>query len=332
MRWMIQWCMWRTTRPCQFWRQLHARIGGASCSSTTKGDPVRAMFLWASAIEVQHFPPPPGQRCPEPGGLPPVRAVPCTWVVCERCDRGLGGFAIPFVGTFSKRDVLVQAGHSPAQAWDAYHWGEERLSILDVANVCSGLMVLDILPIHAAQDQPRGASPPNLRIAWRHWHQGRREWRELSLTARHAEHAPCDSGLARWRRDTPSCPAHVRAVDAPVCSVAAHAAGPHVVIAKGPASTASWLELGGAVAAAVLASNMSGIYALQAMGEDDADSHAYPEAPAEVTVVIDRMAAANVARFRRRHGLQVDTDFAYAFASWAEARDAGGQVRASHGL
>ena len=125
-----------------------------------------------------------------------------------------------------------------------------------------------------------------------------------AILARHAEDAPCGSGLARWRRDTPSCPAHVRAVDAPVCSVAAHAAGP--------------------VATAVLASNMSGIYALQAMGEDDADSHAYPEAPAEV--VIDRMAAANVARFRRRHGLQVDTDFAYAFASWAEARDAGGQA------
>ena len=83
-------------------------------------------------------------------------------------------------------------------------------------------------------------------------------------------------------------------------------------------------ELGGAVAAAVLASNMSGIYALQAMGEDDAHSNAYPGAPAEV--VIDRVAAANVARFRRRHGLQVDTDFAYAFASWAEARDAGGQA------
>ena len=126
--------------------------------------------------------------------------------------------------------------------------------------------------------------------------------------ARHAEDAVCGSGLARWRRDTLSCPAHVRAVDAPVCSVAAHAAGPYVVTAKGPASTASWFELGGAVAAAVLASNMSGIYALQAI------------------VVIDRMAAANVARFRRRHGLQVNTDFAYAFASWAEARDAGGQA------
>ena len=102
-------------------------------------------------------------------------------------------------------------------------------------------------------------------IAWRHWHQGRREWRNPPLRqclpgsrganpARHAEDAPCHSGLARWRRDTPSCPAHVRAVDAPVCSVAAHAAGPHVVIAKTPA--------------AVLASNMFGIYALQAMGEE----------------------------------------------------------------
>ena len=41
---------------------------------------------------------------------------------------------------------------------------------------------------------------------------------------------------------------------------------------------------------------MSGIYALQAMGEDEEDAPAYPEAPAEV--VIDRMAAANVSRFR----------------------------------
>ena len=78
------------------------------------------------------------------------------------------------------------------------------------------------------------------------------------------------------------------------------------------------------VAQYVLASNMSGIYALQAMGEDEEDAPAYPEALAEV--VIDRMAAANVARFRHRRGLQVDTDFAYAFASWAEARDAGGHA------
>ena len=67
----------------------------------------------------------------------------------------------------------MQAGHSPAQAWDAYHRGEGRLNILDVANVRSGLMVLDILPIHAhhlmdeiaAQDHPRGASPSDLWIA-----------------------------------------------------------------------------------------------------------------------------------------------------------------------
>ena len=125
---------------------------------------------------------------------------------------------------------------------------------------------------------------------------------------------PLNQCLPGTRR-TPSCPAHVRAVDAPVCSVAAHTAGP---IAKVLHPLVSWLELGGVVAAAVLASNMSAIYALQAMGEDDADSHAYPEAPAEV--VIDRMAAAHVARFRRRHAF-----FAYGFASWAEARDAGGQ-------
>ena len=74
-------------------------------------------------------------------------------------------------------------------------------------------------------------------------------------------------------------------------------------LCHGPGSTggASWSEPGSAVAAAVLASNMSGIYALQAMGEDEEDGPAYPEAPAEVV-------------------------FAYAFASWAEARDAGGQA------
>ena len=75
----------------------------------------------------------------------------------------VGGFAFPFVGIFSKQNVLVQAGHSPAQAWEAYHRGEERLSILDIANVRSGLMVLDILPIHAHRLMDEIAAPRTTR-------------------------------------------------------------------------------------------------------------------------------------------------------------------------
>ena len=248
---------------CQDWRrqlQLYDQ----------QADPVRPMFLWASAIdEVQHFPPPPGQRCPEPGGLPPARAVPSGSSVSAAIGD-LEGTAFPLLALSTSMPSLcklaivrLKRGMRTIEARNASAFWTSLMSAPGSWSSTFCRFMHTVLWMRSPPRTTHAASPPDLWIAWRHWHQGRREWREPSLRqclprsrgvipARHAEDAPCGFGLARWRRDIPSCPAYVRAVDAPVCSVAAHAAGPHVAIAKGPASTASWFKLGGALAAAVL--------------------------------------------------------------------------------
>ena len=44
-----------------------------------------------------------------------------------------------------------------------------------------------------------------------------------------------------------------------------------------------------------------------------------PGTEAQAETVVDRLVAQSVRAFRERHGLMVDDDFAYAFASWEEA-------------
>ena len=143
-------------------------------------------------------------------------------VDCERCDRGLGGFAF-LVGTFSKQNVLVQAGHSPAQAWELTIGARSASAFwtlqMPAPGSWSSTFCRFMHTVLWTRSPPRTTRAADLWIAWRHWHQGRREWREPSLEAgsrgaNRARHAFCASCLAQCRRDTPSCPAHVRAVDA----------------------------------------------------------------------------------------------------------------------
>ena len=71
------------------------------------------LLHWCHAVEIQHFPPH-FDRMPElPGVLPPVRVAACVAANCARCEAGRGGFQFPWIGTFTRRDVLVEAGIPP---------------------------------------------------------------------------------------------------------------------------------------------------------------------------------------------------------------------------
>ena len=241
---------------CQDWRhQLHLYH--------QQGDTVRAMFLWASAIEVQHFPPPPGQR----GGLPPVRAVPPGSTV-SGAIRGWAGspflLLAPSPSGMSLYELAIawlKPGKLTIGARNASAFWTLGMSAPGSWSSTFCRFMHAVLwtrspprTTRAVRNRRTSGSPggTGIRGAGSGGNPPLRQCLPGSKganPARHVEDAPCDSGLAQWRPDTPSCPAHVRAVDAPVCSVATHAAGPHVVTAKGRASTASWFELGGAVRA-----------------------------------------------------------------------------------
>ena len=71
------------------------------------------LLHWCHAVEIQHFPPR-FDRMPElPGVLPPVRVAACVAANCARCEAGRGGFQFPWIGAFTRRDVLVEAGIPP---------------------------------------------------------------------------------------------------------------------------------------------------------------------------------------------------------------------------
>ena len=75
------------------------------------------LLHWCHAVEIQYFPPH-FDRMPElPGVLPPVRVAACVAANCARCEAGRGGFQFPWIGTFTRRDVLVEAGIPPQVAW-----------------------------------------------------------------------------------------------------------------------------------------------------------------------------------------------------------------------
>ncbi|CAE7730172.1 unnamed protein product [Symbiodinium sp. CCMP2592] len=248
-------------------------------------------------------------------------------VDCVRCREGRGGFRFPFVGTYARRSIVVSGAVAPAQAWAEYHRsGPERLSFDDVFRMGSGLWPTDILPDHAnrlvqrigEEAHPRGATPGQLWLLWRDWHQGERIWRE-----------PAYSPIPSWaegRRDRRSrahralwqgCPFSrllARVVACRLFSSVTVAESQHALLAPIPASAAHRLRV---FLAASLAGPMSGIYAVQAMEGRAGAVDAPPGTAAET--VVDRMAARAVNSFRERHGLQADNDFAYAFSSWEEA-------------
>ena len=147
------------------------------------------LLHWCRAVEIQHFPPH-FDRMPElPGVLPPVRVAACVAANCARCEAGRGGFQFPWIGTFTRRDVLVEAGIPPQVAWARVSACSECLSVEEVRQASSGLTVDDVAPSHInrlvavlADQQERGnprlATADDLWQVWRIWQQGERRWRE----------------------------------------------------------------------------------------------------------------------------------------------------------
>ena len=99
--------------------------------------------------------------------FPPIRVVPCVDMGCARCREGRGGYQFPFLGTFSRRSVLVAPGTSPSDAWEQYHANAATLSGIEVLGLFSRLWPTDFLPSHADrlvqhvrhQRHPRGVTP-----------------------------------------------------------------------------------------------------------------------------------------------------------------------------
>ena len=106
------------------------------------------LLHWCHAVEIQHFPPH-FDRIPElPGVLPPVRVAACVAANCACCEAGQGGFQFPRIGTFTRRDVLVEAGVPPQTAWARVSACTAYLSSGEVRQASSGLTVDDVAPSH----------------------------------------------------------------------------------------------------------------------------------------------------------------------------------------
>ncbi|CAE7752814.1 unnamed protein product [Symbiodinium sp. CCMP2592] len=163
----------------------------------SEGRNVDAARLWASALEIQHYPPPPPLLDGLPAGLPPIRTVPCVVTDCARCAQSRGGFQLPFVGTFTHAAAIVRPGSDPAQAWSAYHACRSYLSPGDITALHSGLWPTDLLPNHlyalfsrvAEQTHPRAASSAELWIVFR---------RLPGRMKDHGRTGPSGCGLGPW--------------------------------------------------------------------------------------------------------------------------------------
>ena len=138
------------------------------------------LLHWCHAVEIQHFPPH-FDRMPElPGVLPPVRVAACVAANCARCEAGRGGFQFPWIGTFTRRDVLVEAGIPPQVAWARVSACSACLSAEEVRQASSDLTVDDVAVLADQQERgnPRLATADDLWQVWRTWQRGERRWRE----------------------------------------------------------------------------------------------------------------------------------------------------------
>ncbi|CAE7241463.1 clpC [Symbiodinium natans] len=289
----------------------------------SRGDLRDAAFLWASAVEIQHYPPLETDvpRVPElPGLLPPVRQVPCTSIPCARCDCSRGGFQFPYVAVEFNAGVLVKDGRSAAGAWEDFHRCGHRLGIAEVLCLQSGLLVEDILPPNAAklikvvqtQTGAGGATPRDLWRAWRSWHGGQRRWRDPCWEPVASREEGRADEMARSGRSLWHWLGAVEAGYSPLFSPCVVKLLSAKTVSPNAGSAHSKSEVAGAALAAALASQMAGIYALQAMEDPSAQGETLGEPEAET--------------YRVRYGLEDDLDFSYAFTSWEKARDAGGHA------
>ena len=88
-----------------------------------------ALQLWDSVCEIVHLGSPCSTSVLQVQGMPPLLQVPCCNENCRRCEEHRGGFQFPWLGTWSRRAVLVQSGTPLNEAWASYHLNEEKLDL-----------------------------------------------------------------------------------------------------------------------------------------------------------------------------------------------------------
>ena len=113
------------------------------------GEREQAVKLWKAVLVVVHFPPTEASefRIHKLGSL---REVPCVVAGRARCTEQRGGFQFPWLGTWTKRAVLVQA-EVGADAWDLYYAGRDYLEEDQLRALDSGMRVPRLVPDHMAR-------------------------------------------------------------------------------------------------------------------------------------------------------------------------------------
>eukprot|EP00435_Cladocopium_sp_Y103_P075206 s702_g55.t1 len=139
------------------------------------GDPVSAYFLWVNAVEVLHSPFQANFDI-EIQGLPQLCRAPCTLSNCVRCDRQLGGFKFPWLGTWNSRGIIVPPGVQPDEAWRRYYENQEPMDLIMVNMYCGATTAKDVVPQYLYELQLRISSGQTGQLgmgeffaAWRDW-------------------------------------------------------------------------------------------------------------------------------------------------------------------
>ena len=144
-----------------------------------------ARSRWGSVFEIVHLGVDPALPVLQDTRLPPLRRIPCCAKPCVRCETARGGFKFPFVGVWCRRGVFAQRQASVALTWEVFHrFPHERLDLLALQMVSSGLVVPDFVPGHVATMVDRlslgrdGVSLSLLFERWRTWQNGTSMWHE----------------------------------------------------------------------------------------------------------------------------------------------------------
>ena len=170
-----------------------------------------AAVLWNSVAEIVHVPVPerPVQEFKAP---PPMRRITCSEAGCDRCSRQQGGFRFPWLGTWTRRFVVVQPGLSPRSAWLALGDRTETMDRLVVESLASGYYLRDLVPsewdmlVARAVDAPGCAKQADVFRAYGNWQLGHELWRDPCTAVVDRQVAlRCDRGraqrsLAGWIR------------------------------------------------------------------------------------------------------------------------------------
>eukprot|EP00435_Cladocopium_sp_Y103_P072503 s50_g40.t1 len=109
-------------------------------------------------------------------GLPQLCRAPCTLPNCVRCDRQLGGFKFPWLGTWNSRGVIVPPGVQPDEAWRRYYENQEPMDLIMVNMYCGATTAKDVVPQYLYELQLRISSGQTGQFgmgeffaAWRDW-------------------------------------------------------------------------------------------------------------------------------------------------------------------